>query len=121
MNAREIMWTLADELERVPMLEFDDVPSPAREWMLAWLATPREGCEHLAPGVVLYSLMGARRAMCAPCARQARLDLLVTRCGRCSASIADDDRAVSAFFAWGEGLIAALTVCHRCLNEGTDS
>jgi hypothetical protein len=113
------MWALAEDLERAPVLDFEDVPSPAREWMLTWLASPRDGCEHVGPGIVLYSLMGARRAMCAPCARRARLDLLVTRCGRCAASIANDDGAISAIFSWGEGFIAALTVCHHCLNEGT--
>jgi hypothetical protein len=114
MTAPDLVWQLADELEAAPAL-FDDLPPRAQLWMRAWLSSPPEGCEHVAPGVVLYSAMGARRALCAPCARRARLDLLVSHCGRCGAPTVADDGALSAVYAVDADLIVCMTICSTCL------
>lgn len=117
--AADVIWQLAGERATSP-LTFSDVAEPARAWVLAWLRTPKDGCEH-ADGRVLYTCAGARRAMCAPCAAAYGLAELVTHCGRCGALTGgeSDPGSLSAVYAIGPDLIAAIVMCSRCLTTST--
>lgn len=119
MNARDLVWDLAGEAETAP-LTLDDLPEIPRRFMLAWLQTPREGCGHT--DATLYAVAGFRRAMCAPCAVEHGLQELTTHCGRCQAlTAAHDPGALYAIFAIGDGMVAVLSLCSRCMtNERND-
>ncbi|MBD3941685.1 hypothetical protein IF188_08260 [Microbacterium sp. NEAU-LLC] len=126
MNAADAVWAAAGDLDLVPTDDlFADMPEPARSWMLAWARTPHEGCEH-AQGQVLYAIAGARRALCASCAAENRIDLITSHCGRCGAltgAQADPGSLFAAFALAADevpgGLLCFAAVCSRCLTNDT--
>jgi len=111
-----MIWETAGERDIVPTT-LRGLPDRVKRWVLDWLDETREGCEHVAYGVVRYSAMGATRELCGVCAAAAHLDRVGSYCGRCATPLAGDDYALRGIYAFAPDLIAVVAVCGACLTE----
>jgi hypothetical protein len=110
VNAESLIWAAA-EFDAIPE-PVTTMPSAVREYLAAWLETPKHGCGH--PGELRFSF-DADSVVCGECATRIGLTAW-SQCSQCTTQLRPGNYVTNAALAVGR-YVVIVSLCSTCAPD----